>query len=78
VKLGDDCFNAVTFCCCRGVNIPVGVRQSAAATFGEICHPVTGSIAIFSSTSTVGGDQVSVFGSLARSGWRHSARKRAK
>jgi len=48
-KLGEACFRALTSSTWRGVSMRVGFRQSAAATCGEICHPVIGSIALLSS-----------------------------
>lgn len=68
MKLGDACFNAPSFAACAGVNVPLGVMHRAAATIGEICQPVAGSTARFSSAN--GSERV---GGL-RSARRHPAR----
>ena len=60
-KLGEASFKAPTFAASDGVSVGVGFMQRDAATIGEICQPVLGSMAKVSlsvSTFAGGGDGV--------------------
>jgi len=60
-KLGEASFKAPTFAASDGVSVGVGFMQKDAATIGEICQPVLGSMAGVSlsvSTFAGGGDGV--------------------
>ena len=71
-KEGEASFNATILAVCDGVSIGVGFMHSGAATTGEICQPVAGSIGWASST---GSFRWHVSGRSAR---RHADRRRSR